>query len=222
MVEGRRLDTLLGLPTDRPAHVLALGAHADDLEIGCGGTVARLLGERPETRVTWVVLSASGARAAEARAGAASVLGERPDARIVLLEGRDGYLPYDPITVKEAVMGLKAEGEPDLVLAHRREDLHQDHRFAAELAWQAFRHALILEFEVPKYEGDLGQPNLYVTLERAACEAKVAGLLANVPSQHDHDWFSAESFWALLRLRGLECHSPSGYAEAFTCRKLRA
>lgn len=215
------LSDVLGLPRARPVRVFAIGAHPDDLEIGCGGTITRLLAERPDSTVTWAVLSGDATRADEARASAAALLGDAA-ARIEVLGGRDGYLPYErPAAIKDAIRALRAD-EPDLVLTHRREDLHQDHAFAAALAWQTFRSACILEYEVPKYEGDLGPANLYVTLERVAAERKVAGLLAAFASQQTHDWFTAETFWAILRLRGLECRSPSGYAEAFTCRRLVA
>ncbi|MFI5261347.1 MAG: PIG-L deacetylase family protein [Candidatus Limnocylindrales bacterium] len=215
------MSDVLALPRERPLRVLALGAHADDLEIGCGGTVARLLEERPDSRVTWVVLSGEPARAAEARASAAALLGPAA-ARIALLEGRDGFLPYEAGATKDALLQLREEPGPDLVLTHRREDLHQDHAFAAQLAWQVFRSARIVEFEVPKYEGDLGPANLYVPLARPLAAGKVDGLMTHFKSQQAHDWFTAETFWALLRLRGLECRAPSGYAEAFTCRKLVA
>ena len=215
------LSDVLALPADRPLRVFAIGAHPDDLEIGCGGTVARLLAERPDSRVTWVVLSGDADRAAEARASAAALLGPAAG-RVEVLGGRDGYLPYEPVPTKEALMGLRGTPEPDLVLTHRREDLHQDHAFAADLAWQVFRRSRIVEFEVPKYEGDLAAVNLYVPLERAVAARKVEALMAHFPSQHAHHWFSPETFWALLRLRGLECVAPSGYAEAFVCRKLVA
>jgi LmbE family N-acetylglucosaminyl deacetylase len=216
------LAALLGLPDDRAGRILALGAHADDIEIGCAGTIARLLAERPALEVAWVVLSASGERADEARRSAQAIVGGTRLEGVSTLRFRDGYLPYDAAAVKEAVLGLRGEAQPDVVLTHRLEDLHQDHRFTAELAWQVFRHCPIVEFEIPKYEGDLGRPNLYVTLPQPTCAAKVEGLLAHFPSQAGHDWFTAETFWALLRLRGVECRSPSGYAEAFTCRKLVA
>jgi len=215
----RRLAAALGLPADHPLRVLALGAHADDLEIGCAGTVARLVRERPDTRIRWVVLGAEGERAAEARASAEAWLG-RADHEVEIGRHPDGYLPYRAEAVKRAVMALKGDGEPDLVLTHRREDLHQDHRFLAELAGQVFRRALVLEFEIPKYDGDLGPMNLYVTLERDDCTAKVDHLMRAFPSQQGHDWFTADTFWALLRLRGVESHAASGFAEAFTCRKL--
>jgi LmbE family N-acetylglucosaminyl deacetylase len=213
------LSDVLNLPRERPVRVFAMGAHPDDLEIGCGGTIARLLRERPDSRVTWVVLSGGARRAAEARASAEALLGAAAT-RVVVLDGRDGYLPYEATATKESVAGLGEEPEPDLVLTHRREDLHQDHAFAAALAWQVFRRARIIEFEVPKYEGDLGAANLYVPLEREVAAAKVEGLMTHFPSQQAHDWFTPETFWALLRLRGLECRAPSGYAEAFTCRKM--
>jgi LmbE family N-acetylglucosaminyl deacetylase len=219
--EGRGgLSEALRLPAERPIRVLALGAHADDLEIGCGGTIARLLRERPDTQVHWVVMSAPAERAGEAQASAVWLLGGLADHRVDVGDLPDGYLPYRAEAVKRAVMALKEAGEPDLVLTHRREDLHQDHRFLAELAGQAFRHATVLEFEIPKYDGDLGPMNLYVTLERELCAAKVEHLLTAFPTQGGRDWFTADTFWALLRLRGVECHSPSGFAEAFTCRKL--
>jgi LmbE family N-acetylglucosaminyl deacetylase len=217
---GGSLAAALRLPAERPIRVLALGAHADDLEIGCGGTIARLLHERPDAQVQWVVMSAPAARAAEAQASAERLLGGHGDHRVEVGDLPDGYLPYRAEAVKRAVMALKEGGEPDLVLTHRREDLHQDHRFLAELAGQAFRHATVLEFEIPKYDGDLGPMNLYVTLEREICAAKVDHLLTAFPTQAGRDWFTADTFWALLRLRGVECHSPSGFAEAFTCRKL--
>lgn len=213
---------MLGLPDDRAGRILALGAHADDIEIGCAGTIARLLQERPGLEVAWVVLAAAGERAEEAHRSARAILGDAREAGVTTLAFRDGYLPYDAAAVKEAVMGLRREARPDVVLTHRLEDLHQDHRFTAELAWQVYRHCPIVEFEIPKYEGDLGRPNLYVTLPQMICAAKIEGLLAHFPSQADHDWFTAETFWAVLRLRGLECRSPSGYAEGFTCRKLVA
>lgn len=215
------LSDVLGLPADRPPRVMAIGAHPDDLEIGCAGTVARLLRERPESRFTWVVLSGEGDRAAEARTSAAALLGPAA-ARVEVLTGRDGFLPYEPVPVKEALLGLRGTPEPDLVLTHRREDLHQDHAFAAALAWQVFRRSRIVEFEVPKYEGDLAPVNLYVPLTRDDAAAKVEALMTRFPSQRAHHWFTPETFWALLRLRGLECLAPSGYAEGFTCRKVVA
>lgn len=215
------LSDVLALPRERPVRVFAMGAHADDIEIGCGGTVARLLAERPDCQVTWVVLSGSPDRAAEARASATALLGSAA-ARVEVLAGRDGFMPYEPVPTKEALLDLRGSPEPDLVLTHRREDLHQDHAFAADLAWQVFRRSRIVEFEIPKYEGDLAGVNLYVPLERSVASAKVDALMAHFPSQHGHPWFTPETFWASLRLRGLECHAPSGYAEGFTCRKLVA
>ena len=141
-------------------------------------------------------------------------------AHMEVLGGRDGFLPYDHPERLKASLQSMIDVEPDLVLTHRREDLHQDHAFAAELAWQLFRTARIVEYEVPKYEGDVGPANLYVPLDRSVAEAKVTGLMQHFPSQLEHPWFAPQTFWALLHLRGIECHAPSGCAEAFTCRKV--
>lgn len=211
----------LGLPLDRQVRVLALGAHPDDIEIGAGGTVLRLLDAGPGLALDWVVLSGEGDRAAEAEASARMLVTDRADLRVHLVGGRDAYLPYaDAVRVKEAVMAVAAASPPDLVLAHRRDDAHQDHAFAGALAWQAFRGATILEYEVPKWDGDLGTANLYVTLDAFTADRKVDHLLAAFPSQAGRSWFTADTFRAILRLRGIEAASPSGLAEAFVVRKL--
>jgi LmbE family N-acetylglucosaminyl deacetylase len=220
---------VLGLTLDRgpgaPLHVLALGAHADDIEIGCGGTLLRLAEEHPGLTVDWVVLSAAGERAAEAAESAAAFLeGLGGDggsaARVTVERFRDGFFPYVGAEVKELFERLKCSINPDLVLTHRLEDRHQDHRLVAELSWNTFRDHLVLEYEIPKYEGDLGQPNLFVPLERRHCERKIELLLKHFPSQAGRDWFTDDTFWAMLRLRGLESRAPSRFAEAFHARKL--
>jgi LmbE family N-acetylglucosaminyl deacetylase len=210
----------LGRDPGAPLRVLALGAHADDIEIGCGGTVLRLLAEHPDLEVDWVVLSGDGERAAEAAESAAAFLQGAAAARIAVERFRDGFFPYTGAEVKEYFEGLKSRVSPDLVLTHRLEDRHQDHRLVAELTWNTFRDHLILEYEIPKYEGDLGQPNLFVPLERAHCERKVELLRKHFPSQAGRDWFADQTFWSLLRLRGLESRAPSTFAEAFHARKL--
>jgi LmbE family N-acetylglucosaminyl deacetylase len=210
----------LGRDPEAPLRVLALGAHADDIEIGCGGTVLRLLAEHPNLTVDWVVLSGDGERAAEAAESAAAFLQGAAAARIAVERFRDGFFPYTGAEVKEYFEGLKSRVSPDLVLTHRLDDRHQDHRLVAELTWNTFRDHLILEYEIPKYEGDLGQPNLFVPLERAHCERKVELLLKHFFSQAGRDWFSDQTFWSLLRLRGLESRAPSTFAEAFHARKL--
>jgi LmbE family N-acetylglucosaminyl deacetylase len=204
---------------DGGLRVLAIGAHSDDIEIGCGGTVLRLVEDGLAASVGWVVLSAAGERAEEARASAASFLKQAPEHEVVVRGFRDGFLPYEGYQVKEFFEELK-RFDPDLVLTHRRADVHQDHRLVGELTWNTFRNHLVLEYEIPKYEGDLGQPNLFVTLDRSRCERKIELLMEGFRSQHDRRWFTEDTFWSLLRLRGLEANSPSTYAEAFHARKL--
>jgi LmbE family N-acetylglucosaminyl deacetylase len=204
---------------DGGLRVLAIGAHSDDIEIGCGGTVLRLVEDGLAASVGWVVLSAAGERAEEARASAASFLKQAPEHEVVVRGFRDGFLPYEGYQVKEFFEELK-RFDPDLVLTHRLADVHQDHRLVGELTWNTFRNHLVLEYEIPKYEGDLGQPNLFVTLDRSRCERKIELLMEGFRSQRDRRWFTEDSFWSLLRLRGLESNSPSTYAEAFHARKL--
>jgi LmbE family N-acetylglucosaminyl deacetylase len=204
---------------DGGLRVLAIGAHSDDIEIGCGGTVLRLVEDGLAASVGWVVLSAAGERAEEAQASAAAFLKQAPEHEVVVRDFRDGFLPYSGFQVKEFFEELK-RFDPDLVLTHRREDVHQDHRLVGELTWNTFRNHLVLEYEIPKYEGDLGHPNLFVTLDRSRCERKIELLMEGFQSQRDHRWFTEDTFWSLLRLRGLESNSPTTYAEAFHARKL--
>jgi LmbE family N-acetylglucosaminyl deacetylase len=197
--------------------VLAIGCHADDIEIGCGGTILSLVRTVPDLHVTWVVLSALSRRADEARASASAFLEGAGSADVRLHDFRDGFLPYTGESVKHVFEGLKPV-EPDLVLTHTRSDLHQDHRLACELAWNTFRDHLILEFEIPKYDGDLGVHNVFVPLDEDVVDAKVRLLHESYGSQSEKHWFDDELFRSLMRLRGME--AATRYAEAFTCRKL--
>ncbi len=199
--------------------VLAIGCHADDLEIGCGGTLLSFARARPDLEVTWVVLGAEGKRASEARASAEAFLAGAALSEIVLHTFRDAYMPYHGESVKEAFEDLKRV-DPDLVLTHTRDDLHQDHRLACELTWNTFRDHLILEYEVPKWDGDLGRPNLYVPLADEIVDQKLDLVVRHFPSQAGKHWYDAETFRGLMRIRGLECASPSRYAEAFYAPKL--
>ena len=202
---------------------LLIGAHPDDIEIGCGGSVLRWISDGTVGRVHWLVLSGAGTdRESEARAAAAACLGGiDPDAVRVEVEGfRDAYFPYDGGAIKDHFERLKDRVAPDLVLTHRQADLHQDHRLTSELTWNTFRDHVILEYEVPKYDGDLGTPNLYVELPAWAVEAKVRLIIDTFGSQATRDWFTEETFRALLRLRGVECRSASGFAEGLYARKL--
>jgi LmbE family N-acetylglucosaminyl deacetylase len=199
--------------------VLALGAHSDDIEIGCGGTILRLAATVPELEVRWIVLSAEDSRREEARAGAEAFLQGVAQAEVDVEGFQDAFFRYGP-EVKQYFESLKAKVSPDLVLTHHGSDLHQDHRLVAELTWNTFRDHLILEYEIPKYDGDLGAPNVFVHLDEEVCRRKVEALAGCFPSQADKPWFDEDVFTALLRLRGMESRSPSGFAEAFYGRKL--
>lgn len=209
----------LGLPR-RPT-VLCVGAHADDIEIGCGGTVLRLVREFPGARVHWLVLSGSaGRREAEARASAARFLRGVGAARVEVEGFRDGYFPAQRADVKDRFERLRRAVDPDLILTHHEGDLHQDHDLAARLTRETFRDHLILGYEVPKYDGGLGSPNVFVPLDAATRRRKVRILLTAFRSQRAKRWFSPETFDGLMRLRGVECAARTGYAEAFVARKL--
>ena len=203
-----------------PLRLLCIGAHSDDLEIGCAGTVLTWLGARPTVEVTWVVLSAEAERGVEARRSAMRLLRGAARSRVVLGEFRDGFLPAQYAQAKEFFERLKAGADPDVILTHHLHDRHQDHRLAAELTWNTWRDHLILEYEIPKFEGDLGQPNTYVPLSARVARRKVAHLERHFASQRGRSWFSAENFLALMRVRGVECRSSSGFAEAFHARKV--
>lgn len=199
--------------------VLCVGAHADDIEIGCGGTVLALLAANPDVQVDWLVLSAEGRRATEARAAATRILGADESVRVEAFTER--FFPAIQADLKHYFDVLGTQHSPDLVFAPRRDDAHQDHRVTAELVWQTFRDHLVLEYEIAKYEGDLGQPNAYVALDASTVDEKLAILGDEFGSQHSRDWFDPELFRGLLRIRGAECRAPSGYAEAFHASKLR-
>ena len=205
----------------RPLDVLCLGAHPDDIEIGCGGTLLRLAAERPDLEVTWAVFAATPERAQEARASAARFLaGLATPPHVVVHDFRDGFLPWSGAAVKERFEELKKVVSPDLVLTHYRDDRHQDHRLVSELTWNTFRNHLILEFEIPKYDGDFGVPNLFVPLSAATLEKKIELVLNAFPTQAGKAWFTADLFRAVARIRGMECVAPEQLAEAFYCRKL--
>ena len=212
----------LTLPYDGASalQVLCLGAHSDDIEIGCGGTILRLARQYPRCEFHWIVFSAVGPRAAEAQRAAALFTGATTIQGPLLKTFQDGFMPFVGGEIKAVFEDLKLAVSPDLIFTHNRQDAHQDHRLLAELTWNTFRDHLILEYEIPKYDGDLGQPNLFVPLESEVCQRKVGYIMEAFPSQHSKRWFRAETFLSLLRLRGMECNAPSGYAEAFYCRKL--
>jgi LmbE family N-acetylglucosaminyl deacetylase len=201
----------------RPLNVLCLGCHSDDIEIGCGGTILRLSQDYPGSIFHWVVFSAIGVREAEARRAAELFAGSNIRGP-VLKQFRDGFMPFSGAEIKEIFETLKPIS-PDMVLTHYRDDAHQDHRLVADLTGNTFRDHLILQYEIPKWDGDMGQPNFYVPLTADAVDRKVAYLMEAFGSQRSKRWFDESTFRGLMRLRGMECNSPSGYAEAFHCRK---
>jgi LmbE family N-acetylglucosaminyl deacetylase len=205
---------------DRPLTLLCLGAHSDDIEIGCGGTILRLLSEHDDVDVHWVVLGASGQRAEEAVASAETFLADARKKQIIIDGFTDSFFPYSGDAIKRRFEVLKQDISPDIIFTHHRHDLHQDHRLISELTWNTYRDHLILEYEILKYDGDLGAPNLFVPLAEAICQKKIRLLMDCFKSQKDRDWFTPDAFLGLLRIRGVESKASSKYAEAFYGRKL--
>ncbi|MEM8608832.1 MAG: PIG-L deacetylase family protein [Myxococcota bacterium] len=203
-----------------PLRVLCLGAHSDDIEIGCGATLLQLLKSRPDTEVDWVVFTSRAEREKEARAAAMAFLENAGKSRVTVFDFEDGFLPYHGERVKRCFEELKSTCDPDLIFTHYEGDRHQDHRLLNELTWNTFRAHAVFEYEIPKYDGDLGRPTVYVPLSADALDRKVALLLEHYETQRDKHWFDEQTFRALCRIRGMECRSPSGYAEAFYVRKL--
>jgi LmbE family N-acetylglucosaminyl deacetylase len=201
--------------------VLCLGAHSDDIEIGCGGSILRLIAENPDLQVYWVVLGANKpARAEEAQASAELILDGVKEKTIAIKGFRDSYFPYIGDEIKDYFESLKKEFSPDLIFTHYRKDLHQDHQLVSELTWNTYRDHLILEYEIPKYDGDLGSPNLFFHLDRPTCQKKVDHLMRCFKTQRDRFWFTEDTFWGLARIRGVESRAPDSFAEGFYCRKI--
>ncbi|WP_269930492.1 PIG-L deacetylase family protein [Aminobacter sp. HY435] len=201
--------------------ILCLGAHSDDIEIGAGGTILSLIAAGVRLNVHWCVLSATGPRATEATASARAFLRQAQDARIELAEFEDSYFPEQRRAIKQWLIELRGRTGPDIVFTHTRNDAHQDHREVCQLTWNIFRDHMLLEYEIPKWDGDLGQPNVFVPLTRLVMERKAALLDEHFGTQRSKDWFDAETFQGLARLRGMECRAPEQYAEAFVLRKAR-
>ncbi len=211
---------MLGPEFKHVKSVLCLGAHADDIEIGCGGTVLRLIEEHPGLEVRWVVFSGRGKRREEALESARAFTQGAARRRVIIEAFEDGFFPYRGEAIKRAFEGLKAKMDPDLVLTHHRDDLHQDHRLVSDLTWNTFRDHLVWEYEVPKYDGDLGMPNLYVALGEELAMRKVRDICRIFRTQAKKHWFSDDTFIGLMRLRGIECGPGTRHAEAFYARKL--
>lgn len=202
-----------------PLKILCLGSHCDDLEIGCGGTILQLIEEYKELHIHWLVFSSDEKRKKEATVSAEEFLSGVEDPVIQIFDYADGYFSYIGSEIKDRFENLKKEVQPDLVFTHFRHDLHQDHRLINELTWNTFRDHLILEYEIPKYDGDLGQPNFFVHISGSNMDRKIGVLTDSFQSQRAKPWFSEETFRSLARIRGLESNSPSGSAEGFYIRK---
>ena len=200
--------------------VLFLGAHSDDIEIGAGGAILHWLASGAAINAHWCVLSAAGARRVEAEASAAAFLNGAVSTKVELAAFKDSYFPYQGGELKDWFANLKSRIDTDIIFTHRRCDAHQDHREVSKLTWNAFRDHLILEYEIPKWDGDLGRPNGYIPLEAEVLERKIELLNIHFGTQRSKDWFDGETFRGLARLRGIECRASGGYAEAFMLRKV--
>jgi LmbE family N-acetylglucosaminyl deacetylase len=210
----------LSLAKSAPLKVLCLGAHSDDIEIGCGGTILKLIREHKRTVFYWIVFSANREREREARRSANTLLKNAKEKTVVVNNFRDGFFPFIGAEIKTYFEALKPALSPDLIFTHYRNDLHQDHRLISELTWNTFRDHMILEYEIPKYDGDLGAPNVFVKLDEKMVRSKVRHLLKTFKSQAENLWFTEETFRSVLQLRGIESNSPTKYAEAFYSRKI--
>ncbi len=206
--------------TREPLKALFLGAHSDDIELGCGGTILSLLEQGKELEVCWVVFAASHVRRLEAENSAEMFLRGAAKKEIIVLDFKESFFPYSGSEIKTYFEELKRTISPDVVFTHFRNDLHQDHRLISELTWNTFRDHVILEYEIVKYDGGLGNPNVFVHLSEEVCAKKMKYLMENFQTQRSHQWFTEETFRAILRLRGVESNAPSKYAEAFYARKL--
>lgn len=205
----------------RVRRILCLGAHSDDIEIGCGGTLLRLIRENPSLHVHWVVFGGQKEqRAAEAKASAARFLRGAATSEFVIGQFRDAYMATQYVEVKDFFEAHLKNVKPDLVFTHFRDDRHQDHRLLSDLAWNTWRDHTILEYEILKYDGDLGRPNLYAPIPEDLCRRKIELLMEGFPTQAGRQWFTEDTFWGMLRIRGVEANSPTKFAEAFHARKL--
>lgn len=214
------LSVVLGNKQQPLRRVLCLGAHCDDIEIGCGGTLLRLQEQYPRLEFYWMVFSSTPARKREATKSARQFVKHAAAPRVVIKNFRDSYFPFQGARIKDSFEVLKKSFSPDLIFTHCRNDLHQDHRLVCELTWNSFRNHLILEYEIPKYDGDLGSPNFFVGLSEAECRQKIDLIMRCFESQRVKQWFTEDTLRATLRLRGIESNAPEKYAEGFYCRKL--
>lgn len=212
---------MLKLNFDRSLQqLLCLGAHSDDIEIGCGGTILKLIETHPQLEIIWVVLGATGIREQEAVESVEDLLASVKHKKIIVKGFKDGFFPYIGADIKLYFEELKQQANPDLILTHYHQDLHQDHRIVSELTRNSFRNHLIWEYEIPKYDGDLSSPNVLVHLSKSICQKKVQHLMNHFATQNNKQWFTEETFTSILRIRGIESNAPEQYAEGFYCRKM--
>jgi LmbE family N-acetylglucosaminyl deacetylase len=214
------LSVSLNLAENRPAHVLCVGAHCDDIEIGCGGTLLSLGKSHTDLKITCAIFSGNDDRQREARKSLESLFSAAADLQIVFHDFADGRLPFVGEAVKNAMEDIRGNIDPDLIFTHWEGDRHQDHRFLSEVTWNTFRDHLIMEFEIPKYDGDFGSPGVFCPLDKDTAERKVDHLMRAYRSQASKDWFTPDLFMSVLRIRGMEARADSGFAEGFYCRKL--
>lgn len=200
--------------------VLCLGAHSDDIEIGAGATLLGWIQDGVRLNVHWAVLSATGKRMEEANASAKAFLDGAERTHVELCDFKDGHFPYQGNQIKAWFESLKPRVSPDIIFCHWRGDEHQDHREVSMLTWNTFRNHLILEYEIPKWDGDLGRPSVYVPASELIMTRKISLLLEYFGTQREKDWFQANTFLSLARLRGMECRARDNFAEAFHVRKL--
>jgi LmbE family N-acetylglucosaminyl deacetylase len=222
-MDGMEQDEMMSLKLsleDPSPRVLFLGAHSDDIEIGCGGTVLKLIREHKRISCTWVVFSSNERRRKEAMASAAAFLAKAGRRTVIVKGFKDGFFPGMVSEIKKYFEMLKRRVDPDLIFTHQRSDLHQDHRLISDLTWNTFRDHSILEYEIPKYDADLRAPNVFAHLDKETCDKKIENLLKHFRSQAGNHWYTEETFRSILRLRGIESNSPAGYAEGFYGRKL--
>lgn len=205
---------------DEPLKILCLGAHSDDIEIGCGGTILRLLSEYDNVEVKWIVFSANSKRANEAEKSAKLFLRNVRKKNVIIKNFRESFFPYIGSEIKEYFEEIKGEFKPDIIFTHYRHDLHQDHRLISELTWNTFRDHLILEYEIIKFDGDLGKPNFFIYLDEEISLKKIEYVLNSFKTQRSRKWFTKDAFLSILRLRGIESNAQDTYAEAFYCRKM--
>lgn len=218
--KGQQMLKMKLFTSDKEPKILCLGAHSDDIEIGCGGTILRLIEAAPKAQFRWIVFSGNKARHEEALQGASAFLSEIELKQIDIHDFRESYFPFIGAEIKDCFEKVKKESSPDIIFTHFARDAHQDHMLISKLTWNTFRDNLIIEYEIPKYDGDLGAPNLFVHLDESLVRRKINSLCEIFQTQTKKLWFSEESFRSILRIRGVESNSPTNYAEAFYCRKM--